>query len=1392
MKLVSAQTMKQKRLEHQRQLNSFLEKKNYSNGALRAKLLQCREFLSVATRDLSNRKLVTDRLQDGIADFEAKLKRGISSARMVRICNAKIDSLLITVDHKIANITRLKVEAIKINKESRKKYERLEERDKIIRLAIQDALEKSRLLVRRKRDFRSVIEKLDHDKMIAQNTEQQIELRTRSAHDQIKAEEDRHSSAKAILYRDIEKVTRQRTTVAFEIQEGCIALQNLNAMEQTQKEKISRCSKTQGHDFNFQEKEISPFSGQTQFRTDLTRLESEATKGEDNLDSLNKQVEDIDQAIEESRKRTARNQTEASALITSAEMTTKEEEKRRQMLLEIQTSLEAARAEVSKLDDSFREMKENRIAESRAHLKDMSCNDIGIQKQIQVVENLKLKMKLQETSLKTEIRLFEDTEKPRIAAKLKQAEENSRKEEKKYQDVLKESNDSSIDSKLRIQLKEKFSDEMMEWNVHNQNAIQRFSEFAEKFPDLHKIDCSFDDKENRSKQINIALEELKSNCDARTGAFKAAKEKRNQQKRELQLQAEALESKIKRKEELKANLKRRQLQEASKWRVTNTNDDEEKCHRLKSIDDRNLSHENSAAVKYRSRRKKGSDFFNPIEDNQDTLYTDSTPSQPRQLISSFLSQSSGQRVRWKDDDGKKTCVQKELVRDHSKDPMSLDEATITHGREAKPNQTKEKHGSSRKMTNTSTAEKKKPQLSMSENSFKLEKDSLDDCKRPLKGRRRRRLRNSDRTSLQDSYHNKELNRHTSIHILKKTSTSSSSPTTLRRNKRVGDVQYEGKDIHMKKRKKSDHGGRPSLFVRDTSSSDHLASTEANREGEKSTFDEREGGNAPKHRKRSPRYVRKGSLTEASQTSKDENATVKILKSGGSSSRSSRDEKKQKKINDRSSGKENSSVNRYKSESIEAISSKDNKEREKGIAITNADGRSHKSWRDESKGGISTASSRKRIYKKNDKTDGIEMDRDTSSAQAVRKELGKSENENSKIHRRETLLVRAISKESRDKSNEKMALSGRDTREKSNRKAFKMTTQVSGNENPKKPTEKFASSTRGTGTKSKEKTLIKSTSTTRTTTQQRREKTSEKLTLSTRNIDCNSGEKIRKKITSSCTSSGRESHGEATKKASKNRSSSAQGTSGESQEKSSGRSTLFCGSSSRESHEKATKKASKDRSLSAEGTIRQSLEKSRGRSTLFCGSSSRESHEKVNKKFSKDRSSSARGISRELRTRSRTSIESTVSVRGKISRSHYVETADRTKKRLSVRSDVKESHEGVCEKTTTSARNRSDQNCRKEQRKNFRCKLSLSVPSNDFRNDEFIRGDIAKKQKSLKSRVSSSVKGNAAIKKRKAEAEYSSLSTSNTSRNTRRRKKGTSASRSRASITEDTSCELDFQ
>jgi hypothetical protein len=473
-KLVSAQTTKQKRLDQQRQLNALLENKSYSNGALRAKLRQSHEFLSVATRELSNRKLVTDRLQGEIADFECKLKRGLRSAKTIQICGAKIDSSLIVTEHKIANMRRLKMQAMQTNTEIRRKFLRTKKKDQILRLAIQDTHKRTRKWGEEKVSLRTQIIKLDKDKMVAQNTDQSTELQINSIHDSIKAEADHVTSLQRTLSRDFEETTKQKEAVSSEIKAGSTTFETLKLEVQSHQEKITECKKIEGQ---ARAKDVSPYFDQNVFRRDLERLEEESKKDEDESLAMKILAEDTEKASKISSERNLQNGREASIINVRSKSLTEDEEKRQKAAVDFQVSLKYARTEVAKLEDSFQEMRENRASEACTNSKAISGCDVDAQQHIEMVENLKLKIKLEDTSLKTKIRLFEDTEKLKVLKKLGDTKKRSLSAAKKYQDAVDASSEEIIQSNLQADFEPKIDEETQRCDSKNKNLISRFDKY---------------------------------------------------------------------------------------------------------------------------------------------------------------------------------------------------------------------------------------------------------------------------------------------------------------------------------------------------------------------------------------------------------------------------------------------------------------------------------------------------------------------------------------------------------------------------------------------------------------------------------------------------------------------------------------------------------------------------------------------------------------------------------------------------------------------------------------------------------------------------------------------------------------------------------------------------
>ena len=467
-KLVSAQTNKQKLLDQMRKLNTLLENKNFANGALRAKLQQSHDFLAIATRDLGNRKLATDRLKEGIADFEGKLKRGLRSAQMVQVCTTKIDSFLMVIEHKVNIMRRLRMERTQKNTEIRQKYEQTEKKDRELRLAVQDTHKNIRKLGNEKVTLRNQVKDLDNDKMIAHNAEQMTLLQIQSAKEKIRVEADRFSSSKRKINSEIEKTANEEGTVASEIRIGSTTLETLQQKVRGFEEKIAECSKKEGH---LQSNDSTPSFDQELFREDIRRIEEERKEEEDELLRLEKAIADAELACKKSNERTLQNDADTSGLVSTAKSITEEEQKRKQLVLDFQVSLKLAQGEVSHLEKSFQEMTATRRLEVEANLKAIASIEDDILQQTKVAEELKMKLKQEETSLKTQARLFDDTEKLPLLRKLEESKKKSLREQKKYNDLVDISAESSIESKLQAEFRLKFDKQTKKWEAKHESML---------------------------------------------------------------------------------------------------------------------------------------------------------------------------------------------------------------------------------------------------------------------------------------------------------------------------------------------------------------------------------------------------------------------------------------------------------------------------------------------------------------------------------------------------------------------------------------------------------------------------------------------------------------------------------------------------------------------------------------------------------------------------------------------------------------------------------------------------------------------------------------------------------------------------------------------------------
>jgi hypothetical protein len=244
---------------------------------------------------------------------------------------------------------------------------------------------------------------------------------------------------------------------------------------------------------------------------------------------------------------------------------------------------------------------------------------------------------------------------------------------------------------------------------------------------------------------------VERDCTARKVTVEAIKKQKARVRKERKAEVKAMTTKLKEKEESQAQLKRRQFREESNRRVTDAKfkgEDAQSMDPMEGLDEDFVSsRKNDTFVRRQRRCRKGSDFFDPRREGNDGIDNDLTPTNPRQLMSSFLSQSSGQRVRWIDDDvgcnddsnGVNDDGDEEYMESHSKDIDPSDSFHSTQKRKTNSKGIVETDSSFTKNPRTTNTKDQKSQASKHNiDTLEIEKKSSDANSRPLRGRQRSR------------------------------------------------------------------------------------------------------------------------------------------------------------------------------------------------------------------------------------------------------------------------------------------------------------------------------------------------------------------------------------------------------------------------------------------------------------------------------------------------------------------------------------------------------------------------------------------------------------------------------------------------------------------------------
>jgi hypothetical protein len=693
-KLAQAQATKQNRINQQKQLNAQLEGKKYSNGALYAQVEQSRKFLSGATRDLSSCKLVSERLTEGISAFERKLKQSLYFTRLVISSNQKIESVIISVEHKIGNVARLKMEAKECIQTLQTKVSCTEDRYRIIRSAIQEAHAVGHNCAEEQAGLRVANSKLEKDRIAAQNLNQSTKLKCDGVREQIKKMEERANHSKAVQLQDLEILAQHEDGYMLEQESLDLSIVDADKLLQLQRQSILEFQKHLDFELGYASDDGTP-NVVDSFGPPLAAM---AAKGNDaDLDQklLKEKLHEVEKELNRSHEEILQNDALASTLLDEAELQAKEQADRELSAVASQREVETAVEEASILEGSFVDLQILRDTEVAAFVQSMGECENAIAQHEQTIATLEKQIRMADNAIRTQTRLFDETEKPKLVLLEREAENRSKTAGDHHKSMVDRSSTERIETNLKTEYGKKRKieqeifdercreldekrDKYIESTYISVNCFYVWMEvqgfvaltkiivvappFAE-YPRLATFIVSFDHKRPIKELWEDVLDDLKKECDSKQANAQLKQVTRARAQRDEIQQLVVAAAKIKTREDQRRKRSKKFLDSS----------DPHQGSELQKIDNPIPLHEDDIAEGFvfaskdpvvyggrRMRKKKGSGFFNPRNDDNAGIYDEETPTQPKQLFqqsgrdpqiltmsTSILSSICDKRVHWK-------------------------------------------------------------------------------------------------------------------------------------------------------------------------------------------------------------------------------------------------------------------------------------------------------------------------------------------------------------------------------------------------------------------------------------------------------------------------------------------------------------------------------------------------------------------------------------------------------------------------------------------------------------------------------------------------------------------------------------------------------------------------
>jgi hypothetical protein len=585
-KLEAIKLTKQHKQSQHSSLESKLSSLKYANGEQRAQLVRSRDVLSRSTREMGATKLSSSKSSDSLKAFDSRLKKALTSKRILNALRHKVDSGIITLRNKRAIILRLKTQVADELTASTKRANDARNHEDSLRKSIQDEKYETKNIIEDITSARSEVTGLGQDLANNHITLEDTKSRAECTMSDLVAEDKRHDSFMKQEYSKLEAYKKQEAEKKAREQE---VLKEIELKRTQLLQSWKRCVQLQqeeGHELS-----PEPTEDAATPTLDVDKLQAVLDEEQAALLSDKTKRDDVNKSLTAAREEVASLESKDTAVLEEMESTTnatddaqKVENDRKKANSKFLDELEKDRYSVRDLRRSVSELEES-IGSERKRLDDRYAEQSEmIEKRQTEVEESKAELADALTTHQDLEGRFEEKQKSdsRLLEKAKREADSTRSdfEEARLQvEALKNAPDTDIQKEVEdIQqaqsiLVEDTKDEIEQLcegkcvvvllctlptvSILFLMSLLLLSPSLNKdHPALAEIEIDFDADMTTDELADESLADLKADCAARVEQARLQKEA-ERKKIALKKEKEA-EASRKRKEERRNERKRRE------------------------------------------------------------------------------------------------------------------------------------------------------------------------------------------------------------------------------------------------------------------------------------------------------------------------------------------------------------------------------------------------------------------------------------------------------------------------------------------------------------------------------------------------------------------------------------------------------------------------------------------------------------------------------------------------------------------------------------------------------------------------------------------------------------------------------------------------------------------